>query len=241
MQISEKKCKIIFAIAAGIILIHYLLPIVKLGEMWLSLIKIYFAIPAIITILFFCIPIILLGVMVYEFYTVKNVKILNMVTPLFIYALILPEIIILTASAANDFLDEFSEVKVSIFASLLVIVSACAICLCVYQKNQGGGEIEIECVSGTVINGISRTTLKPGQMLSIGREGGSANVMISGAPQISKMHCLIMYTTNNDIILKDVSSNGTMLNGMTISKNMEIKIKRGDELQLPQYVKFRVK
>ena len=90
---------------------------------------------------------------------------------------------------------------------------------------------KIVCVSGEFMN--ASFPLNRGETVIIGRDAGSANVVIV-APKVSRKHCTIRFDeARNSFIVVDCSTNGTYReNGNRLMANMENPLPPGSVISL---------
>ena len=70
------------------------------------------------------------------------------------------------------------------------------------------------------------------KIYTIGRDGGCDIVIPDNTDVISRLHATIRVESNNKIYLTDQSRNGTYINGMKMSSNVEIPVSRKDVVSL---------
>lgn len=99
----------------------------------------------------------------------------------------------------------------------------------------GGGEIPVlKKVSGETQ--IQEVALKPGRTTILGRSG-KADVQASGNPTISRSHCSIRYHSEEKAFyLKDISQNGTYVDGKCIPSDTELRVPVGTHIILGKYI-----
>ncbi len=69
--------------------------------------------------------------------------------------------------------------------------------------------------------------------LMLGRSHTKCNIVLSEYSQISNCHCTVTYSTeHNGFLLKDVSSNGTFVNGARLEKDIYYLIQPGSKVAL---------
>ena len=70
------------------------------------------------------------------------------------------------------------------------------------------------------------------KIYTIGRDGGCDIVIPDSTDVISRLHATIRVESNDKIYLTDQSRNGTYINGMKMSSNVEIPVSRKDVVSL---------
>ena len=70
------------------------------------------------------------------------------------------------------------------------------------------------------------------KIYTIGRDGGCDIVIPDNTDVISRLHATIRVESNDKIYLTDQSRNGTYINGMKMSSNVEIPVSRKDVVSL---------
>lgn len=62
--------------------------------------------------------------------------------------------------------------------------------------------------------------IPPNVEMNIGRSKSDNHIVLSGHPEISKVHCILLYEeTKNVFYIQDISTNGTYINGIRLVKN----------------------
>ncbi|XP_066599747.1 E3 ubiquitin-protein ligase rnf8-B-like [Prorops nasuta] len=72
---------------------------------------------------------------------------------------------------------------------------------------------------------------------SIGRAKENDEIILD--INISRNHCIIRSIGNNDWIIKDKSSSGTLINGNVLEKGVEFKLNKGDQVQFGSSEEFK--
>lgn len=89
----------------------------------------------------------------------------------------------------------------------------------------------LEVVSGRMIG--TRWNLPAGVELRIGRSRKENHITIQGHQEISKIHCYVYYDEPKDIFyVKDVSRNGTFVNGQRLERNQVYPVKPSSNIAL---------
>lgn len=69
--------------------------------------------------------------------------------------------------------------------------------------------------------------------MRIGRSKADNNIVIIGHPEVSKIHCYLMYEEEQDAFyIRDCSTNGTVVDGSRLKKDQTYKIKAGSKITL---------
>lgn len=76
------------------------------------------------------------------------------------------------------------------------------------------------------------------KIYTIGREEGCDIVIPDNSDVISRLHATIRIESEDKIYLTDQSRNGTYVNGMKISSNVEVPVSRKDVISLAHIVDF---
>lgn len=79
----------------------------------------------------------------------------------------------------------------------------------------------------------NRWLLLPDTDLTIGRSSEQCNIVLAKYPQVSSLHCVINYSTEDRMFsLMDLSSNGTFLNEKRLNKNYIYPVRPGQKIAL---------
>lgn len=76
------------------------------------------------------------------------------------------------------------------------------------------------------------------KMYTIGREEGCDIVIPDNSDVISRLHATLRIESENKIYITDQSRNGTYVNGMKISSNVEVPVTRKDVISFAHIVDF---
>lgn len=74
------------------------------------------------------------------------------------------------------------------------------------------------------------------KIYTIGREEGCDIVIPDNSDVISRLHATIRIESEDKIYITDQSRNGTYVNGMKISSNVEVPVSRKDVISLAHIV-----
>jgi hypothetical protein len=100
------------------------------------------------------------------------------------------------------------------------------------KPSDAGRRVELRSADGRSFNVQLRVGAAPAY---VGRVAGSA-IRIDD-PSISRMHCSIALRSNGDIVVADLgSSNGTSVNGQTLSASEARTVKAGDTIKVGDIV-----
>ena len=76
------------------------------------------------------------------------------------------------------------------------------------------------------------------KIYTIGREEGCDIVIPDNSDVISRLHATIRIESEDKIFITDQSRNGTYVNGMKISSNVEVPVSRRDVISLAHVIDF---
>ena len=103
---------------------------------------------------------------------------------------------------------------------------------------ESSGETEEEAVFRLKTNKDNKVTLVRKRDITIGREGGEADLQVGNDKTIGRIHARIRSDeTTGELFVTDAdSANGTFINGKRLEKGEEAVLKNGDELKLSDIV-----
>ena len=210
----------------------------------------------------FIIPVLLILVATVMLVLKKNAKFAaGMVSVIAIYTTVFNVAFLFVANTIEKIIleeatDEFGMIitdkifHVSLWPFVMVFagIALCVVMAFLLSKKQNDSKVVVKKKDAVItfiegeLNGAN-IPLTAGEMQVIGREAGSAQIVLGNDPKVSRTHCKIEYSKKDNVVyITDMSSNGTVLgNGVKLAKDVKTPIESGTTVILSPASKFIIK